>query len=131
MAIDDFGTGHSSLSYLKTLSPDVLKLDKVFTAAIGTDAINATVTDMVISLAQRLNIRLVAEGVETAEQASCLRQRGVDTLQGYFMRAQCRWMIFRRGWRSIAPASVPDNRGCLTAAPFIRLPHPLRAADLW
>lgn len=84
VAIDDFGTGHSSLSYLKTFSPDVLKLDKIFTAAIGTDAINATVTDMVISLAQRLHIRLVAEGVETAEQASYLCQRGVDTLQGYF-----------------------------------------------
>ncbi|WP_158784877.1 EAL domain-containing protein [Pantoea sp. BAV 3049] len=84
LAIDDFGTGHSSLSYLKTLSPDVLKIDKVFTAAIGTDAINATVTDMVISLAQRLNISLVAEGVETAEQAEYLREKGVDTLQGYF-----------------------------------------------
>jgi len=84
VAIDDFGTGHSSLSYLKTLSPDVLKLDKIFTAAIGTDAINATVTDMVISLAQRLHIRLVAEGVETADQASYLCQRGVDTLQGYY-----------------------------------------------
>lgn len=84
LAIDDFGTGHSSLSYLKTLKPDVLKIDKIFTAAIGTDAINATVTDMVISLAQRLNIRLVAEGVETAEQAAYLRERGVDTLQGYF-----------------------------------------------
>jgi sensor c-di-GMP phosphodiesterase-like protein len=84
VAIDDFGTGHSSLSYLKTLSPDVLKLDKIFTAAIGTDAINATVTDMVISLAQRLHIQLVAEGVETAEQASYLCQRGVDTLQGYY-----------------------------------------------
>lgn len=84
LAIDDFGTGHSSLSYLKTLSPDVLKIDKVFTAAIGTDAINATVTDMVISLAQRLNIGLVAEGVETAEQAEYLRERGVDALQGYY-----------------------------------------------
>ncbi len=84
LAIDDFGTGHSSLSYLKTLSPDVLKIDKVFTAAIGTDAINATVTDMVISLAQRLNISLVAEGVETAEQANYLRERNVDVLQGYF-----------------------------------------------
>lgn len=84
LAIDDFGTGHSSLSYLKTLSPDVLKIDKVFTAAIGTDAINATVTDMVISLAQRLNISLVAEGVETAEQAEYLREKGVDVLQGYF-----------------------------------------------
>ncbi|MEJ4044461.1 EAL domain-containing protein [Erwinia sp. SLM-02] len=84
LAIDDFGTGHSSLSYLKTLSPDVLKIDKVFTAAIGTDAINATVTDMVISLAQQLNIALVAEGVETAEQADYLRERGVDVLQGYY-----------------------------------------------
>ncbi|MFS2225574.1 EAL domain-containing protein [Pantoea sp. B65] len=84
LAIDDFGTGHSSLAYLKTLRPDVLKIDKIFTAAIGTDAINATVTDMVISLAQRLNISLVAEGVETAEQAAYLRERGVDTLQGYY-----------------------------------------------
>lgn len=84
LAIDDFGTGHSSLSYLKTLSPDVLKIDKVFTAAIGTDAINATVTDMVISLAQRLNISLVAEGVETAQQAEYLRERGVGTFQGYY-----------------------------------------------
>ncbi|WP_130835201.1 EAL domain-containing protein [[Erwinia] mediterraneensis] len=84
LAIDDFGTGHSSLSYLKDLRPDVLKIDKIFTAAIGTDAINATVTDMVISLAQRLNIGLVAEGVETAKQAEYLRQRGVDHLQGYF-----------------------------------------------
>lgn len=84
LAIDDFGTGHSSLSYLKDLQPDVLKIDKIFTAAIGTDAINATVTDMVISLAQRLNISLVAEGVETAEQAAYLRERGVDHLQGYY-----------------------------------------------
>ncbi|KAA5923972.1 EAL domain-containing protein [Pantoea sp. Bo_2] len=84
LAIDDFGTGHSSLSYLKDLQPDVLKIDKIFTAAIGTDAINATVTDMVISLAQRLNISLVAEGVETAEQADYLRERGVDHLQGYY-----------------------------------------------
>ncbi|MFH8134730.1 EAL domain-containing protein [Pantoea osteomyelitidis] len=84
LAIDDFGTGHSSLSYLKDLQPDVLKIDKIFTAAIGTDAINATVTDMVISLAQRLNIGLVAEGVETAEQAEYLCERGVDHLQGYF-----------------------------------------------
>lgn len=84
LAIDDFGTGHSSLSYLKTLNPDILKIDKTFTAAIGTDAINATVIDMVISLAQRLDISLVAEGVETAEQAAYLSERGVDSLQGYY-----------------------------------------------
>lgn len=84
LAIDDFGTGHSSLSYLRTLNPDILKIDKLFTAAIGTDAVNVTVIDMVIALAQRLNISLVAEGVETEEQANYLSEHRVNTLQGYF-----------------------------------------------
>lgn len=83
LAIDDFGTGQSSLAYLETLHPDVLKIDKSFTAAIGTDAVNSTVTDIIIALAQRLGIDLVAEGVETAEQAAYLRNHGVDVLQGY------------------------------------------------
>ncbi|ANS43394.1 EAL domain-containing protein [Serratia inhibens] len=84
LAIDDFGTGHSSLSYLKKLSPDVLKIDRGFTAAIGTDAINATVTDTIITLAHRLKLKLVAEGVETAEQADYLRSRDVNALQGFY-----------------------------------------------
>lgn len=84
LAIDDFGTGHSSLSYLKNLSPEVLKIDQSFTAAIGTDAVNATVTDTIITLAQRLKIKLVAEGVETKEQADYLRSRNVNALQGYY-----------------------------------------------
>lgn len=83
LAIDDFGTGHSSLAYLETLSPDVLKIDKSFTAAIGTDAVNSKVTDMIIALGHRLNIELIAEGVETPEQADFLRQQGVGLLQGY------------------------------------------------
>lgn len=84
LAIDDFGTGHSSLSYLKTLTPDVLKIDQAFTASIGTDAINATVTDTIITLAQRLKVKLIAEGVETLEQADYMRKRKVDALQGYY-----------------------------------------------
>jgi sensor c-di-GMP phosphodiesterase-like protein len=84
LAIDDFGTGHSSLSYLKTLKPDVLKIDYAFTASIGTDAINATVTDTIITLAQRLNLKLIAEGVETSQQVDYLRTRHVDSLQGYY-----------------------------------------------
>lgn len=84
LAIDDFGTGHSSLSYLKKLSPDVLKIDRGFTAAIGTDAINATVTDTIITLAQRLKLKLVAEGVETAEQVEYLRSHDVNALQGFY-----------------------------------------------
>ena len=84
LAIDDFGTGHNSLSYLKGLNPDVLKIDQSFTAAIGTDAVNATVTDMIITLAQRLKLKLVVEGVETAEQIAYLRERQVEAVQGYY-----------------------------------------------
>lgn len=83
LAIDDFGTGQSSLSYLERLHPNVLKIDKSFTAAIGTDAVNSTVTDIIIALGKRLKISLVAEGVETEEQASYLRRHGVSVLQGY------------------------------------------------
>lgn len=83
LAIDDFGTGNSSFSWLETLRPDVLKIDKSFTAAIGSDAVNSTVTDIIIALGQRLNIELVAEGVETQEQAKYLRRHGVHILQGY------------------------------------------------
>ncbi|WP_342324975.1 EAL domain-containing protein [Kosakonia sp. BYX6] len=83
IAIDDFGTGNSSLSWLEKLHPDILKIDKSYTAAIGTDAVNSTVTDMIIALGQRLNIELVAEGVETQQQAQHLRQQGVQTLQGF------------------------------------------------
>ena len=83
LAIDDFGTGNSSFSWLETLRPDVLKIDKSFTAAIGSDAVNSTVTDIIIALGQRLNIELVAEGVETQQQAKYLRQHGVHILQGY------------------------------------------------
>ncbi|EFB9775360.1 EAL domain-containing protein [Escherichia coli] len=83
LAIDDFGTGNSSFSWLETLRPDVLKIDKSFTAAIGSDVVNSTVTDIIIALGQRLNIELVAEGVETQEQAKYLRRHGVHILQGY------------------------------------------------
>lgn len=83
LAIDDFGTGNSSLSWLEKLRPDILKIDKSFTRAIGTDAVNSTVTDMIIALGKRLHIELVAEGVETQEQAQYLRQQNVSVLQGY------------------------------------------------
>ncbi len=83
LAIDDFGTGNSSLSWLEKLRPDVLKIDKSFTGAIGTDAVNSTVTDIIIALGQRLRIELVAEGVETEKQATYLRQNNVQLLQGY------------------------------------------------
>ena len=118
LAIDDFGTGQSSLSYLETLSPDVLKMDKRFTAAIGTDAVNSTVTDIIIAMARRLKIELVAEGVETEEQAAYLCRLGVPVLQGYLfahpmpLSALPQWLEQRRThpgtpfWRRQHPAPM-------------------------
>ncbi|STE85750.1 putative signal transduction protein [Escherichia coli] len=101
LAIDDFGTGNSSFSWLETLRPDVLKIDKSFTAAIGSDAVNSTVTDIIIALGQRLNIELVAEGVETQEQAKYF----APSWRAYFARVfvrtgRCRYVIFPNGWRA-------------------------------
>jgi sensor c-di-GMP phosphodiesterase-like protein len=83
LAIDDFGTGRSSLAWLEMLKPDVLKIDKSFTAAIGTDSVNSRVISMIIELGQRLGITLVAEGVETALQEEYLRRQQVQILQGW------------------------------------------------
>ncbi|MCQ0522982.1 cyclic diguanylate phosphodiesterase [Klebsiella pneumoniae] len=84
LAIDDFGTGNTSLSWLEKLRPDVLKIDRSFTSSVGIDSVNATVTDIIIALANRLHIVTVAEGVETLEQESYLRSHGVDVLQGFY-----------------------------------------------
>jgi len=104
LAIDDFGTGNSSLSWLEKLHPDVLKIDKSFTTAIGTDAVNSTVTDIIIALGQRLNIELVAEGVETEEQSRYLRRHGVHNLQGFFY---ARPMPLREFPKWLAESSPP------------------------
>lgn len=79
LAIDDFGTGNSSLSWLEKLHPDVLKIDKSFTSAIGTDAVNSTVTDIIIALGQRLSIELVAEGRNARAGAVFASSRGRGT----------------------------------------------------
>lgn len=63
----------------------MLKIDKSFTSAIGIDSVNATVTDIIIALAHRLNIVTVAEGVETQQQDEYLRRHGVDILQGFLL----------------------------------------------
>ncbi len=84
IAVDDFGTGHSALIYLERFTLDYLKIDRGFVNAIGTETITSPVLDAVISLAKRLNMATVAEGVETQEQAKWLTVRGVNFLQGYY-----------------------------------------------
>lgn len=110
LAIDDFGTGQSSLSYLETLSPDILKIDKSFTAAIGTDAVNSKVVDIIIALGHRLNITLIAEGVETESQSIYLRSHGVDNLQGYLYAYPMPLSQFPEWLTHYAPNGYPLHR---------------------
>ena len=83
IAIDDFGTGHSALIYLERYDFDYLKIDRGFVQSIGTDSLTSPVLDTVLQLAKKLNLKSVAEGVETGEQAAWLINRGVTHLQGY------------------------------------------------
>jgi diguanylate cyclase (GGDEF)-like protein len=84
IAIDDFGTGYSSLSYLRRLPIDILKVDKTFIDDIGAEHGDSTVARAIIRLAQTMELAIVAEGVEHAEQAAELRQLGCDFAQGYW-----------------------------------------------
>jgi hypothetical protein len=116
-ALDDFGTGYSSLSQLRTLPVDAVKIDRSFINDLDSTAIGSTVLVRgIVALAHSLQLKVVAEGVETAEQLALLKDLGCDVWQGFFL------------YRPMPPSAVeailprfstgsPDSRRIVTAEP--------------
>jgi diguanylate cyclase (GGDEF)-like protein len=108
LSIDDFGTGYSSLSYLKRFPVDILKVDQALTRDIATSQDAVAIVGAVITMAQRLRLKVVAEGVETEAQMACLREQGCHESQGYFFSqplpaADTEQLL--REWTALSPLS--------------------------
>src|SRR3712207_606728 len=83
VSLDDFGSGYSSLSYLKHLPADILKIDRSFTKGLGLEAEDTAIVQTIVDLVHILGMEVVAEGVEIVEQETLLREMGCDLGQGY------------------------------------------------
>jgi len=108
VALDDFGTGYASLKHLREYPVDVIKIDRSFVAGLLTEPGDAAIVNAVLGLANQLDIAVVAEGVETAEQAAYLLRRDCSHAQGY---------LFGR------PMPADEARAFLAAAPSGRVRH--------
>lgn len=98
IALDDFGTGFSSLSYLRDLPIDILKIDQAFVRSVDIDARSATICEAIIALGKRLKVRVVAEGVERAAQYRWLYMHGCDGAQGFYLSRPERLSALLERW---------------------------------
>jgi len=85
ISIDDFGTGFSSLNYLRRLPLNTIKIDQTFIADIGKSSYGAEIVSTIISLAHNLDLKVIAEGVETEEQARFLQEKSCYVMQGFLL----------------------------------------------
>jgi diguanylate cyclase (GGDEF)-like protein/PAS domain S-box-containing protein len=110
LAIDDFGTGYSSLVYLKRLPIDTLKIDKEFIGDLTRDPDDEAITATVITIGHSLGLNVIAEGVETEQQLSYLREQGCDEIQGFWLSTPLdanRCLTFIRNWQPSLVAAIP------------------------
>jgi EAL domain-containing protein (putative c-di-GMP-specific phosphodiesterase class I) len=84
VSIDDFGTGYSSLHYLRQLPIHEIKIDRGFIGQVPDDASSVAIVEAILAMARRLDLDVVAEGVETPEHVAFLKARGCPRMQGYF-----------------------------------------------
>jgi len=110
LAIDDFGTGYSSLVYLKRLPIDTLKIDKEFIGDLTRDPDDEGITATVFTMGHSLGLNVLAEGVESEQQLSYLREQGCDEIQGYWLSPPLdahRCLAFIRSWQPGTVAAIP------------------------
>ena len=118
IAIDDVGAGHGGLSYILKLGADIIKIDKMFVDALGSDNHSSTIIETLVDLAASMRMDIIAEGVETFEQVVALRERGIRTAQGYVFAPPLSGSSFLRLVEAIDPRKDAES-------PF--KPGPLRS----
>jgi EAL domain-containing protein (putative c-di-GMP-specific phosphodiesterase class I) len=89
LSIDDFGTGYSSLAYLRGFAVDELKIDRSFIAGVDSDPYDATLVAAVVAIGDALGLRVIAEGIETAEELVAVRNLGCQYAQGFLLARPC------------------------------------------
>jgi diguanylate cyclase (GGDEF)-like protein/PAS domain S-box-containing protein len=114
LAIDDFGTGYSSLAYLKRFFVNSLKIDRSFVSEMPHNTEDVAIGSAIIALAHSLNLRVVAEGVETPAQEKFLRERGCDEMQGFLLSPPLPPEEFVAWWQARHRASAPAEPAALT-----------------
>jgi sensor c-di-GMP phosphodiesterase-like protein len=107
IAIDDVGTGHSGLSYMLKLGVDIIKIDKMFVDAIGTDRNSTKIVETLVDLAHNMRMDVVAEGVENFEQVMQLRDLGIRSAQGYVFAPPLPGKAFLQLVEAIDPLPAP------------------------
>jgi EAL domain-containing protein (putative c-di-GMP-specific phosphodiesterase class I) len=119
MSIDDFGTGYSSLAYLKKFPIDKLKIDRSFVSGLPSDESDAGIVRAILQMARAMNMKVIAEGVETEAQRQFLLEAGCDEFQGWLFAPALDALSFEQRLPQLP--TRPDQPAAQPRAPRIRL----------
>jgi sensor c-di-GMP phosphodiesterase-like protein len=115
VAIDDVGTGHGGLSYILKLGVDIIKIDKIFVEPIGTGGRSSAIIETLIDLANNMRMDIIAEGVETFDQVTYLRERGIGAAQGYVFAPPLPGGSFLQLLEAMDPVAASAGKGTAKA----------------